>query len=258
MSDRVLFNMWHGTRDAFIAEHKFYLEQAHQRLLSQFNNIDNEATKAADDYWSESGKYFDPDRDDESMMAEEAYNVGGEHYRLLTEMHERTRLSVVAGMYHEWDKKLREWLIDESRHFGGREAVAEVLWRKPFDKIVELMDRLDWDISGKEYYPLLKACDLVVNVHKHGEGHSLETLKKQFPEYLPDPFGEHSFGHYDATQADHTHLRITDEQIKGFSDSIIKFWLSIPERTYDSDDLNAPQWFMDALKKDTAAKRSTP
>lgn len=207
MSDLVLFYMWRGTRDAFIAEQNFYLGQAHKRLLSQFNNIDEEATNAADVYWDERGKNFDPDRDDEGVIAEDAYHAGGEQYRLLTEMYERTRLSVVAGMYHEWDKKLREWLIKESRHFGGREVVAEVLWRKPFDKIVELMDRLDWDISGKEYYRLLKACDLVVNVYKHGEGRSLETLKIQFPVYLPDPLGEHSIGDYDATQADHTYLR---------------------------------------------------
>ncbi len=41
MSNDGLFHMWNGTREAFIAEHKFYLEQARIRLLSQFDNIDD-------------------------------------------------------------------------------------------------------------------------------------------------------------------------------------------------------------------------
>jgi hypothetical protein len=258
MSNDVLFHMWRGTREWFIAEQKFYLEQASIRLLSQFENIDDEATKVADEYYEERGKNFDPDRDDEGAIAEDAYHAGGEYYLLLAAMRERTRLSVVAGMYHEWDKKIREWLVEEARHFGGRSEVAAILWRKPFNEIVRLMDGFCWNISGQSYFPKLEACDLVVNVYKHGEGISLKTLKKRFPEYLPDPLGKYGFGNYDPASAEYGYMRVTDEQIQEFSDAFVAFWQRIPERTYNSVDVNVPEWFVNALKKDVTATRKIP
>ncbi len=173
-------------------------------------------------------------------------------------MHERTRLSVVAGMYHEWDKTLRKWLVEEARHFGGGSETAEVLWRKPFEKIIQFLDGLGWNISGQSYFTKLEACDLVVNVYKHGEGTSLNTLKQRFPEYLPDPLGKYRFGNYDPIRAEHGYMKVTEEQIQEFSDTFVAFWQSIPERTRNSVDVNVPEWFVNALKKDVTATRKIP
>ncbi|MBE0483534.1 MAG: hypothetical protein IBX52_08550 [Bacterioplanes sp.] len=253
MANNVLFYMWQGMRESLIAEHQFYIDQARSRLLSQFDNISDEADKAANDYWEKRGETFNPDFDDPCSIAEAAFATGGEYYCLLTEMHDSTRLSVVAGMYHQWDKKLREWLVRESRHFGGRSAVAEVFWRKPFNDIIALLDGLGWDVSEKPTFNSLKACDLVVNVYKHGEGRSLNELKQEFPQFLPDPLGEHAFDRADSSWINHTHLRVSDAQLQSFSDAIIEFWRNIPEYTRDSEDLSAPVWLTRALQTDAEA-----
>jgi hypothetical protein len=58
--------------------------------------------------------YFDPDRHDPCDFYENAFEDSIEFYQMLEQMRNRTFLSVVAGMFHEWDKELREWIIKKS------------------------------------------------------------------------------------------------------------------------------------------------
>ncbi|MCM3609416.1 hypothetical protein M4D49_28430 [Cupriavidus pauculus] len=48
MSGQVLFHMWDPYRQSLIEGHRFYVEQARKRLLSQFGDIEREASAAAD------------------------------------------------------------------------------------------------------------------------------------------------------------------------------------------------------------------
>jgi hypothetical protein len=45
---------------------------------------------------------------------------------------------------------------------------------------------------------------------------------------------------------------VTDSHINGFSDAIKRFWEELPEYILDGDHINAPPWFMKALRKDGA------
>jgi hypothetical protein len=102
-----LFQMWSDFRQSLIRRHEFSVEQAQKRLRSQFENMEAEADMAGEEGPEESGRYFDPDRHDEGSFYEAAQDVSIEFYGLLYEMRENTRLSAVAGMFHEWEKQLR-------------------------------------------------------------------------------------------------------------------------------------------------------
>lgn len=116
MSRYVLFQMWEPFRQALIERHKFYVYQARTRLLSQFDDIEGEADKAAKDWLELASQRFDPDRDDEGAIYEAANDEGIACYQLLKDMHGDIRLSVVAGMFHQWDKQLRDWTMREVLH----------------------------------------------------------------------------------------------------------------------------------------------
>jgi hypothetical protein len=49
---------------------------------------------------------------------------------------------------------------------------------------------------------------------------------------------------------DHTNLSVSNEQIQSFSDAIIEFWQSVPERIVASQYVDAPEWFEKAFSKD--------
>lgn len=84
MRDYSLFQMWKPKRQSLIDGHVFYVDQANSRLLSQFDNMESEADKAAEDWLEASGQYFDPDRDDEGSYYERAQDVGIQFYHYST------------------------------------------------------------------------------------------------------------------------------------------------------------------------------
>lgn len=250
MSGYILFQMWEPFRQTLIAGHLFYVEQARKRLLSQFADIESEADKAAEAWLEDNSHRFNPDTHDPGEFEERAYDAGIEFYQLLSDMRDRTRLSVVAGMYQEWDKHLRQWLTDEIRHWHTGSIVAEKVWRVDFGKLADLLESLGWSIRSKGYFSKLDACRLVVNVYKHGKGSSLNDLKQRYPEYLSDPW-DHIGGAFSGMDyLDHTHLSVSGDHLQGFSDAIVAFWKETPENILDHEELEVPDWFAKAMLND--------
>ncbi|CAN7727147.1 MAG: hypothetical protein E5X49_17090 [Mesorhizobium sp.] len=250
-----LFQMWGQFRQSLIRGHLFYVEQARKRLLSQFDNNEADADQAAEEWLEESGRYFDPDRHDEGSFYEAANDVRIEFYGLLSDMRENTRLSVVAGMFHEWDKQLRGWLAREIRHWHHGDIAAAKMWSVNFDQIAELLECLGWPVRTTDYFSKLDACRRVVNVYKHGKGDSLDDLKSRYPEYLPDPFEGSGRALSNLEYRDHTHLKVSDDQLQAFSDAIVSFWQNVPESIFDTQVGEVPGWFEKAIQKDQADRK---
>lgn len=255
MSDYVLFQMWGPFRQSLIDGHLFYVEQARKRLLSQFDDIESEADKAAEEWLERSRHNFDPDRHDPASFYEAANDVGIEFYSLLSDMRDQTRLSVVAGMFHEWDKQLRDWLVREIGHWHRGDNTTLKVWSADFGQIVDLLDCLGWKIRGARYFPTLDACRLVVNVYKHGEGKSLVDLKQDYPEYLDDPFQGAGGVISGVEYRDHTHLKVSDAQFQAFSDAIVAFWQDVPENVFASQTTDVPGCLEKAILNDNAKRK---
>ena len=252
MSDRVLFQMWKGFRQSLIEGHLFYIQQAQKRLLSQFESIEADADKAAAEWLEKSDASFNPDRHDPSDFYEAANDVGIEFYGLLSDMREQTRLSVVAGMFHEWDKQLRDWLAREIPHWhDGENAIAKI-WSADFYQIADFLGGFGWQIRNASYFETLDACRLVVNVYKHGAGSSLDHLRQRHPEYFDDPLKDSGHDTFSKKYLDHTNLRVSSEQLQEFSDAILAFWRDAPENIFLSQISAVPDWFEKAVKKDRA------
>lgn len=252
MSDYVLFQMWEPSRQSLIKGHLFYVEQAQKRLLSQFADMESDADRAAEEWLDQSGKFFDPDRHDPGDFYEAARDVGIVFYGLLSDMREQTRLSVVAGMFHEWDKQLRDWLVCEIKHWHRGDSVASKVWSADFGQIADLLKSWGWDVRNKDYFRTLDACRLIVNVYKHGKGTSLDDLRENFPEYLDDPLKDFGGTISGAGRPDHTHLKVNDAQFQALSDAILAFWRDVPESVIESQITDVPGWFDKALQKDRA------
>lgn len=256
MSNRVLFQMWGPFRESLIKRHLFYVEQAKNRLLAQFEDIEAESDREVRKWLEQNGPLFDPDHYDSGDYYEWANDAGIELYGLLSDMRDQTRLSFVAGMFHEWDKQLRDWLVREIQHWHRGNNLKMQVWSANFLQIIDLLEGCGWDVRGKSYFRALDACRLVVNVFKHGDGKSLEDLKNCYPEYLDDPFVGDGGGLCDLIYRDHTYLKVSDEQIQEFSKSIENFWRDVPENMSLEQVSNIPQWFEKAIAKDRAHSRN--
>ncbi len=210
-------------------------------MLSQFQNIGEESEKYADEWLNKAGQYFDPDRHDSGDFEEQAYFESIEFYQMLEDMLNRTRLSIVAGIFHEWEKQLKTWIVQESRHWPWHcgDETKKAIWKANFGDVTALFESIGWLIRDKSYCNSLNKCRLVVNAYKHGSGSALEEIKADYPEFLPCFY-----------YVDHTHLKVDETHITEFSDSIIAFWNDVPEYIWPQDNLNIPNWLKKALTKD--------
>ncbi|QND60167.1 hypothetical protein [Mesorhizobium huakuii] len=252
MNNYVFFKMWGPHRQSLIKGHQFYIEQARKRLLSQFANMEAEAEKASEEWLEQSSDRFDPDRHDPSDFYEAANDAGIEFYQLLSDMRDQTRLSVIAGMFHEWEKQLRDWLVREIQHWHqGDTAIAKV-WSADFGKIAGLLESLGWRIRSTDYFTKLDACRLVVNVYKHGDGPALKDLKLKHPEYLEDRLSGSGLP-WTFDLVDYTNLKVSDDQLQAFSDAIVAFWRDVPDSVAGSEITKLPEWFKKAIQGDNAA-----
>jgi hypothetical protein len=248
MSGYVLFQMWEPFRQSLIKEHLFYVEQARKRLLSQFDDIGADDDRAAEEWLD--NKYFDPDRVEPDSDYERAYDFSIEFYSLLSDMREQTRLNAVAGMFHEWDKELRDWLVREIQHWHRGDIAASKVWSADFSQIADLLETWGWNVRSMGYFRTLDACRLVVNVYKHGKGKSLDDLRNSFPEYLDDPFKGVDGVLSDMKYHDHKKFKVSDDQFQAFSDTILAFWHNVPENVVDSQMNGVPDWFGKAIQND--------
>ncbi len=247
-----LFYMCEAQKDYLISRHNFYIEQAKKRLLSQFQNKDTEAEEYAKEWLNSRAQYFDPDRHDPSSFYEEAHEESIGLYLMLSEMETQIRLSVVAGIFHEWEKQLRDWIVKEINHWHSGHAVKKAVWKANFCMIIDLLEGFEWPIKSKNYHASLDRCRLVVNTFKHGSGKSLDDIKEKHPDFIGSIFIE-SNEPKNFSYIDHTNLKVEEHHIQEFSNAILEFWQDVPEYIFDKDEFVLPDWFMNAYNKDRSA-----
>lgn len=238
-----LFYMPEFMRRSIINAHIFYIEQAKKLLLKQFDELDNpdKQRQVMDDWLCENQHRFHPDYHDASDFYEEAF----EQLHALYELGSRIRLSVVAGMYHEWEKQLKKWLVNEIKRWHTGENVSQAIWKTNFDQIMAMLMQLGWDVKTEACYGKLNECRLVTNVYKHGDGWALDSLRGNYSEYFSASANRYSLSYVDSAD-----LTVNNMQLDFFSNAIVSFWENIPESIYDDDGAKVPSWLKKAFDRD--------
>ena len=225
--------MYSGIRKHILRRHDFFVEQVRTRVFSQFRDIEGEAQAHADNQYHWGGSL--PARDDIDMsdVAEWALEEGIERYELLSDLRKQIILGALAGLYHQWDKDLREFVEAELRHDIRLGDAAKVAWDPNPRNVFDMLKQFGWDCREEGFFSKIDACRLIVNVYKHGKGRSLEDLAKTYPEYLRNLLGASNF---DCSkwmdQLDHERLEISEAQFEVFAAALRTFWTKFPERLF--------------------------
>ena len=256
----VLFQMPSALRAELIGKHEFYVRQAKKRLLAQFEEEDicHEADSEGERFLEENQSSFNPEFHDVSEFYVMAGDARGERYQLLVEMRNSIRLSIIAGLFHEWEKNLRKWLVNEVQHWHYGEETKSTIWKRNLSDLFDFLESFGWPLKNAPYFKDLDACRLVVNVYKHGQGTSLNELDKSFPQFLDHPFEEMRgelgemwfFPSYD-------YLKVGNDDLEAFSNAILRFWKDVPGNVLNDQITNPPSWLMKAIENDKKMKKQT-
>ncbi len=226
--------MWSGTKRQILQRHDFYVDQVRQKVFSQFRDIEAQAEAHADSEFDRLQSLpVNSDDCDMSIIAEMANDRGQELYGLLSDLKKQLVLGALAGVYHQWEKDLRDFIERELAHNYKREDLRGIVWHQDINTVFKVLKEFGWNIEITEWFTDLEAFRLIVNVYKHGKGRSLDGLAKQFPHYLKNILDE--FGGIWATanrDLDYDWLEVSEEQFEKLSKSLRKFWVDFPERLF--------------------------
>lgn len=223
--------MWSGTRALIMARHDFFVQQVREKVLAQFADIEGDTDRYLAAELDRLRPIFDDGVRDEADAAEAAMAQAEGFYSALSDLREEMILGALAGLYHQWEKDLRDFLERELLHYVGRDVTLKEVWRPPMSKVFDLLAEFGWDCAVEPFFADVDACRVVVNVHKHGKGNSLTELAEKYPEFLAQPVVS-PLPKAAAEFLDHEWLRVTEAQFDRLAAALRAFWVAFPERSF--------------------------
>ncbi|WP_374311718.1 hypothetical protein [Dongia sp.] len=223
--------MYQPYREYLIERHDFLVEQTRVRLLSQFADIAQQAEEFPDREWDRLQTMPWGEGVDGSQIAELVQDNSAAQYDLLQGLMFNLMMGALAGIYHEWDRNVREHVELELRHnhsISTDEGV--VVWQVDFDTLMNWLNQFAWDVRSEPFFPLLDAARLIMNVFKHGKGTSFDELAERYPQYLRGTFHDEDVHEKEILTllADHTFLSLTQSQLVAIGAAIREFWQKFP------------------------------
>lgn len=237
-----LIQLYNDYRKELIDVHKFYMKQATNRLLKNFDNLSDDADEYEKQYIDQYSQTFDPEEIDEGTFYENAFQESTSFYLELVKLREQTQLLILTGMLHSWERRLRSFLINESRYWTKlfkTKEVKEFLEKNPIDAIFNFFDYLGWDVKNESFYDDLHALILLVNASKHGSGSSLKNLAAKYPKYIKKGY-QSTCANGLPNILDDCYFELDEEIIEILSNSIVQFWTKFPETFYFSNINKSP------------------
>jgi hypothetical protein len=191
------------------------------RVLPGFQDIEAEADAASEAYFdSRMNQMASEDEywEDEGAVAEHAQEHGLSVYTDLEFVRQQVTGLAIAGLYHLWERLVKEFLEKSFRAVDPPVPLREV--RHADFKVVVgwLRERFGWDIEAEGFFAGLHQLRLVANLVKHRNGDACDALLDEAPELFRDYI--HLWGN-DLRGADD--LRLEREHFVKFTGTVLQF-----------------------------------
>ena len=216
----------------FVREIKALVNVLKNRLLSSFENIDQEASDIENKKWKEfsSGVSFDADP---ANLAEKAMEEGLEHYLLMTDLRQGMINLFATTLYHLFEQQISIILNREVPYCCPN-------WEKPkqlsLDEIkCQFKKFFGIDVAKFKSWQKLHELCLVANSVKHAQGNSSDKLYKIRLDLFINPMIENSS--HDPPTLNEIYnfptgfqpltgngLYVSIDDIKIYRDILVSFW----------------------------------
>lgn|GEM_PF-633413 len=205
------------------------------KLLPCFNNIEEQADKAAEEFYNEAWEQPSEDGDLSVLAeaAEKAQNIGIGTYEYLKWGRYNLIATWHAMLYQLWEQQVREFLYKELSH---NYSVVFKNFCGNLKQIKLVFKMHGVDLESKSCWKNIDELNLLNNVIKHGDGYSAETLKKKRPDLFMDVYSRGYRSDVLSTLLNES-LNIDEKTLSDYTDNLMSFWDNLPERSFSSKDL---------------------
>lgn len=201
-----------------------------ERIEPIFANAEQEADKCAEDAWEnvmqrpmseEEYDSFDPD-----IYVDYATDKGIEKYALLTNMGYRLLVMWISLLCQVWEQQLLLLVINSARNYGIKYKDSD--FKKGFGFIQEVFKKHKYDLTKMKCWSKIKEMRALVNVIKHTEGDSANTLRTLRPDYFTKYGVVDSLKLYRTSLLDIT-LAVENKDFVDYCDALLAFWSELPD-----------------------------
>lgn len=155
------------------------------RVVQAFESLDEEADKLRDEALQRaSASSCNPEFDDEAYIYEWAESVAAGFYCSVNAVMQGVFNLMVAGLYHLFEQHAAR-LLDTNRLPPSRAQLTSQYHGK---RLREYLEGLGIKVTGFRSWEMMEELESVANATKHGEGRSVEALKKRNPALFTDRY----------------------------------------------------------------------
>ena len=208
--------------------HRALVRGLREKLLPAFEDIESEAHVFAEVEYERLGRRPSWDGDVDMVAAsEEAIERGHERYQDLVFVQRQFQALSIAGLYHLWERTLKEFLVRELDWKGTSGKFIQGVQRAGFNGLIDILADLDVAVRDQSFFNGLETIRLIANTCKHGDGPTFKRLLDKAPEFLRAPYQNGSLFLFGTPGPDD--LWIDASKIEELESAIDQFWLSMPE-----------------------------
>ncbi len=203
------------------------------RIAPVYEGLEIEVETKSQEFFDETGMYFNPESDDPEDWANRATEYEVEYWQNLTLMRYNTRLMTVSTLYQLWEQQLRQFLYEEITRLGLINIDGDTIEFKTFctrsHELKSALNQLGIDTNRVISWVKTKELRLLQNVIKHGDGGSARELELIRPDFfLKNIFGEKNMD-LNLTTLNEETLDVDDSEILGYGEVLKMFWDELSE-----------------------------
>lgn len=240
--DRLAFRMEPDERRALLERHQIFSFQTRKRFLAHFDDLEGEANEVFCEEMSHGIGDVDDDRFDGYDLLERSEGRSQAYLESLKRTQADAHLSIAMGMFHLWEKSLKEWLDWKMHGVGLPMAMRDnVLHVRNIDQLTELLDLMGWGVVGQQYWKSIDRCRLAINTFKHGAGTSAQALAQKHPDLFRGSTRPSSRNFWKMLDPEYVNVR--PGHLEEFSRAFERFWRDCPEVLQAKNpQLPLPKW----------------
>lgn len=224
-------------REKVLKELELIADFYSNKIAPLFANMEQEADSYSEEMFEErlNEQCFEGYELDPSDAAYEAQSASIEFYSMLSLMKYRNLALWLSCLYQAWQQQLFTFTINErtNNRFDPLTPPFPKEWHTLKDeckinyaeKLLKCVHCTELKSNDETWRKIDELRDLV-NVIKHGEGHSSKKLRETHPRYFFTDLGSGSMDKlalFQSSLLDET-LNISDADFKEFYDNLVKFW----------------------------------
>ena len=226
-NERRFIQFCSSDRARVLGQHRALARGIQDKLMPAFRDIESEANAFTDREYMRLSSLPSADGDfDMGDVAETAIDQGVRRYEDLAFAEGQLRALAIAGLYHLWERTLKEFLVQTLDWEGFPKSQIGKIKGANFDVLIDILKEFGFLVKEECFFDRLEIVRLVANTCKHGEGPAFEKLRNKAPELLRGRYKLESLlfsPHPDD-------LWINNQKFADLERAIEQFWHTMPER----------------------------